>query len=287
MQSTASSHPNAAHAARSFDKTDLLYVDSGGHLDIFSYPQGKAVEQITSEDLGSDGICSDKDGNVYVPVFEQAQIYKFAHGATQPSATLEMPQYEFAMSCALDPSSGDLAVSTDNGEVGVFKSATSAPVFYHLAGIYTTWYCTYDNTGDLFVGGTNGENGFTLLELPFGGSALQAITLPAEVSPRLGIGWDGRHLVVAAEQYVHDVTLLRLHVSGSHATVVGKTKLAGRPNTIGTEFWIAGDRVVEPDGNNDNVGVWSYPAGGRAITTLHDAGSFIFALTISNGRKSR
>lgn len=279
-----------AHHARSWmakglKTTDLLYVDVGGGIDVFTYPQGKAVGEITGEDLDSDGICSDKNGNVYVPIFEQYKILEFAHGGTTPIATLDMRGYEFPMTCALDPLTGNLAVTLDNGGVGIFEDAKYPPAYYFKYGVYITWYCTYDGSGNLFAGGYNASDGFTLTELPYGSATLRSIDVPAEIAPRLGMQWDGNYLAIEAEQDLHSALLLRVSVSGSTATVVGKTRLKGAPNTIGTEFWLADGEVVQPYDGNASVGFWKYPAGGKAVNSLQGVGGDLFALTVSYGKK--
>lgn len=266
---------------------DLLYVDDeqNDRLDVFTYPQGKAVGEIDYGRLGSDGLCSDKRGNVYVTGYEQTDILKFAHGGSKPAGTLEMAGDEFPMGCAVDPKTGNLAATTDNGDVGIFKHAKNAPVYYYYDGVDNTWYCSYDGSGNLFVGGNDEYGDFTLTELPYGASSMKQISVPAEISPRLGILWDGQDLAIESEQYFHSATILRVSVSGSQATIVGKTKLNGPPNSIGTEFWIADGDVVEPNDSNTGVGFWKYPAGGKTTSSLQSLGGNIFGLTVSYGRK--
>jgi hypothetical protein len=189
------------------------------------------------------------------------------------------------MSCAVDPVTGNLAVTTDNGDVGIFQHAQGAPAYFYYNGVYNTWYCTYDGSGNLFVGGSDYSAGFALLELPYGASRMNLINVPAEVSPRLGMQWDGQYLVLEAEQYFHSVALLRVTVSGSQATVVGRIKLAGPPNAIGTEFWLGDGDVVAPNDGNTGVGFWKYPGGGKATKNLKSLGDNLFGLTVSYGRK--
>lgn len=273
--------------AAGLEHTDLLYVDDDGNdrLDVFTFPQGKTVGEIDYGWLDSDGLCSDKRGNVYIPGYEQTQILEFAHGGTAPKGTLEMAGDEFPMGCAVDPVTGNLAVTTDNGAVGIFLHAKNAPRYYDYDGVVNTWYCAYDASGNLFAGGNNESGGFALLELPRGSSTMQLINVPAEISPRLGMQWDGKDLAIEAEQDFHSAVLLHVTVSGSQATVVGRTKLAGPPNSIGTEFWLADGYVVQPDDGNTGVGFWKYPAGGTATTSLRSLGRDLFGLAVSYGRK--
>lgn len=271
--------------ADGLENKDLLYVDDDGNdrLDVFTYPQGKPVGEIDGAE--SDGLCSDKRGNVYVPGYEQTEIREFAHGGTQPIATLEMAGDEYPMSCAVDPMTGDLAVTTDNGDVGIFKHAKNAPRYFYYDGVSNTWYCTYDGSGNLFVGGNDEYDEFTLTELARGSSTMTLIDVPAEISPRLGVQWDGEYLALESDEYFHSAKLVRVSVSGSTATVVGTTKLAGPPNAIGTEFWIADGDVVRPEDGNTGIGFWKYPAGGKATNSLSSLGKDLFGLTVSYGRK--
>lgn len=274
--------------AAGLEHTDLLYVDDSGddRITIFTFPQGKAVGEIDGAPR-SDGLCSDKHGHVFVPGYDQTEIFEFAHGKTQPIAMLKLMNYVYPGSCAVDPLTGNLAVTTDTGRVAIFPDAKNPPQYYDPGGAYNVWHYTYDDSGNLFAGGDEADGEFVLSELPRGSYTMNAIDVPAEISPELPLLWDGKHLAIEAEQDFHATILLRVSVSGSRATVVGKTKLAGSPNGIGTEFWFAGGYAVQPENGNTGVGFWKYPAGGKAVTNLQNLGTNVFGVTVSYGRKKQ
>jgi hypothetical protein len=289
-QPVAPARPAAATTwmAANLENADLLYVDDDGNarIDVFTFPQGKAAGEIIDGRLSSDGLCSDRRGDVFVPGYEQTKILEFAHGGTQPIATLAMAGNEFPMGCAVDPLTGNLAVTTDNGDVGVFRHAKNSPTLYY-SGVPSTWYCTYDSSGNLFVAGADVSGEFALTELPHGSTTLNLITVPAEVGTHLGIDWDGKYLAIQAAQDFRSTIVLRVTVTGSQATVVSRTKLAGPPNDEGTEFWLADNYAAQPEDGNTGVGIWKYPSGGKAVTNLQSLGSEIFALTVSYGRRKQ
>lgn len=266
----------------------LLYVaDLGGRaIYIFTYPEGKAAGEITG--VAPVGLCSDAKGDVFAAYFEQSKILEFAHGGTQPIATLTLPGYEFAVSCAVDPKTGNLAATTDNGDLAVFKDARGTPTYYYLSGVNNLYYCTYDGSGNLFADGDDVNSAFQLVELPKGSSTLQLVNVNAEISTGLGIMWDGSYLTLESTQTFHDSELVRLKVARSSAKVVGSTKLLGPPDEYPAEYWIQDGRVVQPEGGNTTVGLWSYPTGGEPTASLQSVGSDLRGVTVSlEGKNAR
>ncbi len=68
---------------------DLLYAFDSGVLWVFSYPEGTPQGQIDLAAGGTGNLCSDNNGNVFVPPCNpQPEILEYAHGGTQPLATL-------------------------------------------------------------------------------------------------------------------------------------------------------------------------------------------------------
>ena len=76
LRSVGSRLPQATSSPRT--GTTLLYVSAfNGPLYAFTYPQGKLVGQVTTY-FGGAGICSDKQGNVYVDAPTAYTVYVFA-----------------------------------------------------------------------------------------------------------------------------------------------------------------------------------------------------------------
>lgn len=94
---------------------NLLYVsdqDAPGKLLAFSYPQGELVGEVTVPSDYPGGLCSDSVGDVFVTTFgpySQSYVYEYAHGGTEPIATLVDPGD--SNGCAIDPKTGNLAVT--------------------------------------------------------------------------------------------------------------------------------------------------------------------------------
>jgi len=132
---------------------DLLYVaDSTGFVCAFTYPKGKQVGQLGVDASG--GLCSDKEGNVFVTDLPGEEVVEYAHGGTEPIATL-FPDVE-PNGCSVDPVTGNLATVNRDGSyksessVSIFEGASGNPTKYNdpeLGGLT----CSYDDQGNLFV----------------------------------------------------------------------------------------------------------------------------------------
>lgn len=264
---TAQAGPQVRDAA----KSALLYVGGGcSGTCVFSYPKGKPKQSLSFSGVG---LCSDKHGDVFMPsatASGNAVVYEFAHGATSPKATLSLPGI-LAEGCSVDPGSGNLAVTylcsdCSYGPLAVFQNAKGTPETYEQDGVYLS-YCGYDAKGNLFTDG-NGSGGFALLELPAGGNVLEPISVSQSIANAGQVQWDGTYLAI--EDLSHPV-IYQFSISGSAATRKGTTKLSGAGNW-GGQSWIQGKTVIVPFASTgsspDEVGYWSYPAGGQAKETI-------------------
>jgi hypothetical protein len=243
----------------------LIYAASKPSY-VLTYPQGKLVGTIKQ---GASDACSDSSGNVFLV---GGDVEEYLHGATSPSATFSPPGSAYG--CAVDPTSGDLAVvysRTSGSDVAIFPNGTGQPVLY-TSGL-TAFYCGYDAQGDLFVDGIGQGGSSALNELPQGAGTFQALTIAPQIDGFFArVQYDGNYITVesqpASKHNPHVVMIKRLSVMGSTATVVGSTSLK-RIRRTATLSWIQGDRVVIAYGNsgryNPNIGYWKYPAGGAPV----------------------
>ena len=95
---------------------DLLYLASSsseGSVYVYTYPQGRLAGTLTGF-IAPRGECSDSAGDVFIVAYSNSSytastIYEFAHGGTDPIATLSDP--DGAVGCAVDPTTGNLAAS--------------------------------------------------------------------------------------------------------------------------------------------------------------------------------
>jgi hypothetical protein len=241
---------------------DLLYVSSlwSRGVYIFSYPRLKLVGVLDHYYHWQQpiGICSDKNGDVFVPLYLEAKVLEFAHGRTHPIARLSLPN-SYPTSCAVDPTTGNLAVTGAlNGTgVAVYGSAKGTPTTYqdpYLAPMF----CGYDDSGNLFVDGSAPTGrGVALTELMQGGTKLSQVAMTQTIAaPGGNVQWDGKHVTL----YDGVSTIYRLKVVGYVATVIGSTTLEGSGAGYGS--WIEGGRVIIPNQANAVVSLYDYPRGG-------------------------
>jgi hypothetical protein len=273
---------------------NLLYVVNFGTVDVYSYPQGLLEGQITS--LGAPyGDCSDANGHVYItePGQFTNRVAEFAHGGTRPIRTLAVPGSE-AFSCAVDPHSGDLAVTNyggmngDDANVAVFPQARKAPATYTDPDLADYEYCTYDSAGNLFVDGTypRGYDGPKFAELPHGGKSLQTLNLNYGIGWIGALQWDGKYLAVgqAVKPYI-----FRFQISGSTGTLAGSTPLTDATSV--SQFIFIGKRLVASNLYfydryiyKWEVLVYDYPEGGHSIQTIMKSGSPVSSVALSRRR---
>lgn len=258
---------------------ELLYVSteqSGGNIGIFTFPQGQQVGQITSQD-SADGLCSDKDGNVYAIYFPAAP-YEYAHGATKPRRRLHPYQDGFdARACSVDSHTGDLAVAGISGLL-IWHRARGNPVVYVSGTIVTG--CVYDPNGNLFVFGDIGSQS-GLFEMKKGTRTFRLVNLKlrgrANDAP---IAWDGQYLVL-------DTILMRGHRHHYIARVqvnnlMGKVVQLIYVRDQGFEqIAIQGDALIGSDRQADNIGFWSYPQGGKPTSLIPYASTVSITLSVA------
>ncbi len=268
---------------------DLLYVSNrkDGSVYAYTYPQGRLKGWLLN--LHASGLCSDRNGDVFIPAGNE--IREYAHGGTRPIAVLRNPLGGSTQFCAVDPATGNLAVSggteRDYG-VAIYTQAQGTPRIYGARND-TYWSCTYDGQGNLFIEAAAGKLGETanLLELPKSAARLQEIAWNQKRAPRLGaIQWDGKYLAV--ESGSGPTTILRYVVRGRQATLVAQIALAGAQRPL--QFWIHDTHVVVPNQGLYNshaaITLHSYPGGGAATQSIEDAAQ-PQAATVSPARQRK
>ena len=228
------SHAIAQHAAHAGSwmlpeakSEELIYVTSADLVSAYT-TSGKLVGNLQVQ--GAKGLCSDSKGDVFIP--DDGPIYEYAHGGTEPTATLNGPSgYYSAHGCAVDPTTGNLAVTDFShdfgayGNVAIYRHASGNPQTFSDTDIAFYVYCGYDNRGNLFVDGMKTSRGSSYLaELPSGGDALATIALNETIERPSAVQWDGQHVVIG-DSYNHVV--YQLSIAGSQGTVIGTIKLTG------------------------------------------------------------
>jgi hypothetical protein len=278
---------------------DLLYISSNdrGNVYAYTYPQGKLVGTLTGF-ISPSGECSDAVGDVFIvaystPSMTSSKIYEYAHGGMTPIAVLSDP--EVANGCAVDPTTGNLAVS--GGAVAIYQHASGNPTMYY-SSVFHFYYCGYDNLGNLYLSGTNGRYGnqAQLVRLARGSSDFEQIGLKAKLYTSgqwPSVQWHGLYLTVTSDVSRQPITVYRLHISGSTASIVGTTTLSTAKNYYGGQTWIQGKRIIGVGAfkrGYQDAFFWPFPKGGepnRRIRKVGNAPQFLWGVTVSVAPSSR
>lgn len=265
----------ASRSAAGIRNKALLYVatDYGTTtVNIFTYPEGRLVGSLTS-DMSFARVCSDpKTGHVFVS--QNYGLDEYQRGETTKITTLAAPPgYTQLLGCSIDPLSGDVAAVTYESKGGllIYPHGTGTPRVYSDPSVHAYYYCSYDDSGDIFILGYGvGTEYITSVfsELPKGGKSFRDISMPFVGYPQK-LQWDGKDMALN-----EGGTIYQMQVSGSIGTIVGTTRLLGDTEPAGGTVWIAGDTVLGPYGgaNARRVGTWNYPAGGDSIEVTRNVG---------------
>jgi hypothetical protein len=272
-----------AQTAASSPSDDLLYV---GHVDgeashkprgvvsILTFPQGKPVATISG--FGPWGMCSDPSGNVWIVAYtpEAWYLYQFAHGGTKPIAKIRMPKGSFGVGCAVDPTTGNLAVMNDSngvsysGSIDVWAGAQPGkPAVYNVP--FVPQYAAYDDQGNLFFDGFPGGSDFSLVlgEVARGSDSVTRIRLDKRIAFPGGVQWDGAYIAVETGGFESKgrPRIYRVQVSGSSGTVVGAVYPSDPALYYAAVFCIDGRTMVSMAGSKGGrIELWPYPAGGKS-----------------------
>jgi hypothetical protein len=284
---------SAAHAERGkswmlpgTSSESLIYVathDSSA-IRIYSYPDGKSAGMLTIPTAPGGGECVDGAGDVFIPT--EAVTYEYPHGGTSPIAQLKNPGSGFG--CSYDPTTGSIAVSELDdvynpygtyGDVAVFAQGSQEPTMYYASGL-AFWYCGYDDQGNLYLAAADETRKHPtkvqLIRLAKGSSTFEPISVNKPIYEDYfdglwfpSVQWDGTYLTISTVRPLvgrhgnSPVTVYRLSVSGSHATVISETHLQSKTNKFKGQSWIEGSTILALDAyRNLYTSLWSYPGGG-------------------------
>lgn len=261
---------------------DLMYVSDGaqGLVFVYTYPEGKTVGTITVK--SPIGMCADAKNNVWVTDEVDHELLEYAHGGTQPIATVRLPGAQAVAGCSFDPVTGDLAITSlcvlsgydcvSNGSVFVYSSIQKAPSQYFVGTASSIFFCGYDASGDLFIDGNQTSIGpFVLGELVKGASTVQILILNRPVYFPGGVQWDGKYMTVGDQEAGNQIasSVHQFTVNGVHAKIVGTTPLHGASDVV--QYWIQGKTIITPNLGVEypsDARIYPYPAGGAPTTVI-------------------
>jgi len=252
---------------------DLLYVADAkdGSVHVYSFPGGKPQGRLL--DVRANALCAGKNGDVFAPAGNA--VLRYAHGGTRPIAVLHDQLAGAPQFCAVDSTTGNLAVSgasASQSGVAIYADAKGSPTIY--AGRNDARYgsLAYDDDGNLFALTAAGK----VVELAQGGKRFRELDWSGAHPAAGSIQWDGKYLAVAS-----DAKISRFTVSGYQATPAGEIAIKGAANV--PQFWIHKGKVVIPDSRG--VALYGYPAGGNPLAVIKDARA-AQAVTVSRGKQS-
>ncbi len=249
----------------------LLYVANRINVSVFSYPQGNPVGVLVRPDFWAHGMCVDSSGDVFVTSANQSvpRVFEYAHGSTKVKAIFK-PVIDYpgaAVSCAVDPTTGNLAVTTIGEGIDVFERAMRAPVRYSSLALKNDYYCAYDGKGNLFFDGNNA--GFYLAELPKNNRDNRVtelhVAFPGTIFPG-GVWWDGKYLDVLNSFWG---TVYRYRIRAHRAFPAGAFNLTGGLGVL--EYWVEGNTLIAPSGavfGRGKIRFYHYPDGGSPFRTV-------------------
>jgi hypothetical protein len=255
----------------------------GGHsesvVSIISLPQDKVLARVTGYGYIS-GVCSDASGNLWVPNLRHGRwhVDKFARGGSKEIE--QLPARSSLGACAVDPTSGNLAVMGADvdgaNKVLIWSGAHSGkPAKYSLP--FCPVSAAYDDADNLFITGWACGSTFNAYfgELAKGSAHVTLIKLDKRTGPFGGVQWDGSYVVVAvAVSYRRAHRLLyRVQVSGTAGKVVGTVKPQGfYVCCFGTPsgLFVLNDGTIIGMGGKHGEGIWTwpYPAGGKRTESI-------------------
>ncbi len=235
-------------------------------VSVYSFPAGGLEGRLPN--VRANGLCSNVRGDVFIP--QGNEVLEYAHDDTRPLAVFRNSLGGGVQFCAVDPSTGDLAVTGGKSGVAIYAGAEAGAKVYRTGHRNRYSSVAYDGDGNLFVEAANRN----LVELPKGDTRLRDVTWKGTHPGNLGsIQWDGEYLAVESPGTASTpMRVFRYSVSGAEATLDGETTLRGAQSP--QQFSIHGGQVVVP--GPAGVAFYAYPEGGKPLKVV-DAGEPQFA----------
>jgi len=229
----------------------------------FDYPKSdKSIGRIPSAS-GLGGECGDvlygaAKRYFWVVAFNAEEVEEFAVGGTNPIKTLSVKSFGIPLGCAMDPGTGNLAVTIYSSYQVVIFANAKGPDRIYSTPLDQPYYDGFDNNGNLYVDGLYGSYYHALVELPKGSSTFETVKLTNYSRIMNAVQYDGKYLTIGEE-----AGIARYSCSGS--TCVRKRTVKGV--TCG-QSWIGRGVIFCPRDLKESVEIYKYPAGGSPIAML-------------------
>jgi len=248
-----------AYVAAAAHAESWLYTQgigpSGTGVYAYRFPQGKVVRKVAGY-FGPLWMCVDGKGDLFLV---NLGIFEYRPGG---SALIKTLKDRFSPGdCAVDASSGDLAVSNTSrhgASVAIYKHAAGLPAYYTDPDLKYIRSLAFDERGDLFVDGYK-KGQATFAELQRGANRFVAIDVSPAIAQPAEIRWDGSDLAVGIAR---SNLIRRVAISNGSGHVVGTTRL---DQCRYTDFVLLPGSVAAACGD---VRVFAYPQGGAPIEVV-------------------
>lgn len=214
-------------------KSPVLFVtDAGtGVAYMFSLATLSLIGTITGF-VQPQGACADSKGNVWIVDTAAQTVYEVSHLGRLEN---EVTEKSYPVGCAVDPSTGNLAVTNQlgpnggHGDVAIYQNGAYTVAFSNTK-VYYYNFAGYDANGNLFVDGRTLHGAFALMELPKASTKLNVVKVSGGIIYFPGmVQWNGsaKNLIVG-DQSCHNAYATCLHtltISAGSAKITGTTSL--------------------------------------------------------------
>jgi hypothetical protein len=252
---------------------DLLYVSDDGLGAVLVYAYTPHAIRFVGEILQPTQpgpICVDKQQNVWILGSYNSESYQateYAHGGTSPIDLINDPA-GFTTGCAVDPSTGNLAISSRpavNGElptIAVYVPGSHKPALHPDKAVpFLSDCCAYDPHGNLYgySGEANGDT--TLFELPAKSRKFRTVALNRDIDDYYGLQWVGKYLTIGDGDSIDEYTIAKGAGTLAKSIVLSDLSYPQRYEVVRNRIIVANYPIQGPG----DVGLYDYPNGGSPL----------------------